>query len=401
MVAQLGVDDEVRRLFALDPDLIQDPYPLYARLREEAPVLVAGSGVVVVSPYEIVKSVYRDSAIFLASGSRAKDFDDRLALLSEEEASMVREVNALEATFLPYIHGEHHRRVRGAAQRAFTPKRVSELTDAVQRFVDDELGERAKHETTDVYEFAYRVALLVIMKMLEAPDEDADLIRAWGNAIGATSSMSPIPPEVARTGHAAAVDFRSYVAELVERQRLEDSHTTLVSAFLEASAGDQLTEEEIIGQYLVLLFAGHETTTNLIANGVRALCEHRDQWELLTADPSLAPNAVEETLRYDSPAQFFPKRAAVDTELGGVPVAAGVQVLTAIGAANRDPAVFAEPDDFDLARRPNEHLSLGYGIHFCLGARLRASRGGSCSRRLPAASPSSSSPCRWRRSSTG
>jgi cytochrome P450 len=368
MVTTLSVDDQVRRLFGLDPELIQNPYPLYARLREEAPVYLAGSGVVIVSPYDLVKRVYRDNAIFHAFGSRAKNFDDRLSLLSEEEVAMLAEANALEAWQLPYMHGDQHRRVRGASAHAFTPKRVADLVEAVQRFVDAELDERARHETTDLYEFAYRVALLVIMKMLDAPYEDADQVRAWGNAMSGKDVMSPVSPTAVRAGHAATLAFRSYVAELVQRQRQERSHTTLVSAFLEASADQQLTEEEVLGQYIVLLFAGHETTTNLITNGLRALCEHRDQWELLTEDPSQASNAIEEALRYDSPAQFFPKLVAVDTELGGVPLPAGVQIQTGIGAANRDPSVFDVPDDFDLTRRPNEHLSFGYGMHFCLGA---------------------------------
>jgi cytochrome P450 PksS len=137
---------------------------------------------------------------------------------------------------------------------------------------------------------------------------------------------------------------------------------------LDASQGDKLTEQELVGTYVLLLFAGHETTANLFGNGLVALMQHRDQWERLCQDRSLAPTATEELLRYDAPTQFFAKRAAADEELLGTRIPAGTTIYVGNAAANRDPLAFAEPDDLDLARRPNDHLSLGKGAHFCLGA---------------------------------
>jgi cytochrome P450 len=285
---------------------------------------------------------------------------------------MLEEIRTIESARVVHLDGERHRRVRSAAQRAFTPKRVAELATAVQRIVDEQLEHCASYEDSDMVDFAYHIPLLVVMDIIGAPYEDAELIRGWGSAINRTQAGSPARPEDVRAAHQALLAFRLYVEALVERQRTEssDERTTLVSALFDASSADQLTEEELIGFYLILLSTGHESTTALIANSIRALFVERAQWRLLCADPSLAASAAEEVIRYDSPSQFFPKRVAHDTEIAGVPVAAGTQILCGNGAANRDSAACEKPDVFDIRRGPSDHLSLGFGVHFCLGASI-------------------------------
>jgi cytochrome P450 len=183
-----------------------------------------------------------------------------------------------------------------------------------------------------------------------------------------TNAVNPVPPETVHRAHAGLEEYRAYVHELAERQRREPSESQLVGELLDASQADRLTEDELAAMYVLLLFAGHETTANLIGNGLRAFLHHPEQWARLCADPSLAATASEEALRYDSPVQFFGKLVGVDTELAGVTLPAGTTVMVGNASANRDPRAFEGPDTFDIGRHPNEQLAFGLGIHFCLGA---------------------------------
>jgi cytochrome P450 len=372
------IDELVRRLFALDRELIQDPYPLYRRLRDEAPVHFLDAGVVLVSPHALAEEVFRDAKRFHAFPTRAKRFQDARAALSEEEIEMVGRIYALESGRLTNLHGDRHRRVRSAAQRFFTPKKVTELATIVEQIVDGELTNALAHSdcgVTDLAAFANRVPLLVVMEMIGAPYEHAEMVRAWGDARSAMNTGARYEPTAVRVAHAAMTEFRAYVDELIEQQRHASDNSTLAAALLDATAADQLAEDELVEFYLLLLFAGHETTRNLIATGIRSLLKHRDQWELLCANPSLAAGAVEEMLRYDAPGSFFPRLAACDIELGDVLIPEGTQVLPMIGAANRDPLVFDGPDDLRITRNPNRHISFGGGSHFCLGASIARMEG--------------------------
>jgi cytochrome P450 len=365
------LDELLRKLFALEPELLRDPYPFYRRLREEAPVYFFDPGVAIVSTHELASTVFRDGERFHAFPTRAKNFEQATADLSDEEGEMVRRLYALEAPRLSNIHGERHRRVRSAAQRYFTPKQVGDLVAAVEQLVDLELtdlAERASGGVVDLASFADRVPLLVVMEIIGAPYEDADMVRKWGDARSRINRGARFAPEDVRAADKAMTEFREYVGDLIERQRGASYVSTLAAALLDAAADDQLAHDELVEIYLLLLFAGHDTTRNLITGGMRSLLAHRDQWELLCADPTLSASAVEELLRYDSVAQFFPRLAAFDLELGGVAVPRGAQLLVAIGAANRDPLVFDGPDELQVARKPNPHLAFGGGPHFCLGA---------------------------------
>jgi cytochrome P450 len=367
--AALTLEAQVETLFArTDQSLLRDPYPLYRRMREESPVHPFGKGIVVVSPHRVVKAIYRDQETFPSWPTRQRNFDGQFADLGPDELGMMNEMLGMEAGFLTNLDGDHHRRVRGAAQRAFAPKRVTELVERMEQIVDQELDAcAAKGDPVDLFQFAYRVPLLVIMDVLDAPHEDAEKIRIWADAYGAKTSTMRLSPELVNDAHVAMMAFRRYVEGLAKEHRGKKDRTTLVAELLDASEGDRLLESELLALYLGILFAGHDTTMKQIGNAIVALMEHRDQWNLLCGDPSLVPGAVEEMLRYESPSQFFPKRAAHDVELEGVLVREGTQVLTAIGAANRDPEAFDDPEDLDITRRPNDHLSFGQGVHYCIG----------------------------------
>jgi cytochrome P450 len=362
------LDDDVTALLRGERATTQDPYPLYARLREEAPVYLYDSTTAIVSTHREAKTVYRENVRFPNPEERGTQFEGRLRLLTDEDRDLYAKIMDFERAYLSRMNGETHRRVRTAGQRAFTPKRLREMEESVQQLTDELLDELAAQERPDFKDFAYRLPLIVIMDMMGAPRADGDKLKEWGDAINAPSGETPLTRETLRRAYDASLEYREYVRELVERHRRQPDPTTLVSALLDASEGDRLSEEELVGMYVLILFAGHETTANMFGNGLFALLRHRDQWERLVADPSLAPGAVEEVLRYDSPVQFFRKYTVAEQELAGVTIPAGMFVMAANGAANRDPLEFEEPDDLDIARRPNDQLSLGYGAHFCLGA---------------------------------
>ena len=177
-------------------------------------------------------------------------------------------------------------------------------------------------------------------------------------------------PELVRRANRGLRAYQAYVEFVTDQSRIP-----LADALLAAEESEQLTRDDLVATYVLILHAGHETMTNLIGNGLLALFEHRDQWELLCDNPCLAPGAVEEAFRYDPPVQISLRTAAVDLDLKGVDVPVGTPVWLLIGSANRDPEAFSNPDDVDINRRPNPHLGLGHGVHFCLGAPLARLQG--------------------------
>jgi len=264
--------------------------------------------------------------------------------------------------------------VRSAAQAAFTSRSVGELAEVTQQLTDELLNDLSRQERPDLFDLAYRLPLLVISSLLGVPHGDADLLRMWGHDITDGSRRIPAQPELIRRAKQSVMEYRAYVADLVER-RAGIARTHLAAAQLAVEDDQRLTRDELVATYALVLSAGHETTVNLIGNGVLALLEHRDQWRRLCDDPSLAPGAVEETLRYDAPVQISLRHADVDFELNGLDIPLGTPLWLLIGSANRDPEAFSDPDDVDITRHPNGHLGFGHGVHFCLGASLARLQG--------------------------
>lgn len=367
--APITIDERLNALYAGDPELLADPYHrVYEDLRETSPVHWYGSNVIV-SRYRETRGVYRDNARFLKHRPAGSSFDNAQALLSEEEVRLLEEVTEFERLYMSSMNGELHTRVRGAVRAAFSPKRIKALGEVAQRQTDDMLAALAREDEPDLIKLAHRVPLLVIMEFMGAPFEDADLLKRWGDEINDHKGRSPIPPEVVRRAHRGLGEFRAYVSDLIDSPTLSD--TSLLAGLREAHQEERLTREELEATMVLLLFAGHETTSNLIGNGLHALLIHPEEWAKLCADPEgLGRYAVEESLRWDPAVQGMRTITGCDVTLDGVEIPTGTNVMMLNAAANRDPDAFPDPDRYDITRSPNNHLTLGFGAHFCLGAPL-------------------------------
>jgi cytochrome P450 len=344
----------------MDPEFIADPYPTYHRLRARDPVHWSDLGLWVLTRYEDVASVLRDPR-----------------LVKEPIAAVVaaRLGHATPGTPLSMLDRDppDHTRLRSLVSKAFTPRVVETLRPRVQDIVDDLLDEVASaHAMNLVEDFAYPLPVVVICELLGVPVADQERFRGWGLDIARGLDAILLPPDsdVSERSMASRRALTSYFRALIAERR-EAPRADLLSGLIAAEErGDSLTEEELLATCILLLIAGHETTVNLVANGTLALLRHPAELRRLRENPGLIASAVEELLRYDGPVQRTARVASEDIEIGGRTIAAGDMVLPFLGAADRDPAQFPDPDRLDLARIDNRHLAFGWGIHFCLGAPL-------------------------------
>jgi cytochrome P450 len=338
-----------------------DPYPHYARLRELGPSVVAPDNRMVISGYRQCAAYLRDTRLRkepnqLMIDVGYPDWRERPGLRLVYNSMLV-------------LNPPEHTRLRRLVAKAFTVRRVAELRPAIER-ITDELCARLDGDTDFVDSFAFPLPVTVIGELLGVPAEDRpmfqNLIRDW------TMVLDSFTPEVVDAADAAAIVVRDYLADLAEQRRTKPADD-LISALVAARDDDgALTDEELVTMAALLLAAGFETTTGLLANGLQALVNHPDQAELLRTTPDLAPAAVDELLRYDSPVQLVTGRRAPTalTVTDGLDLAAGQRTLGLLGAANRDPEVFTDPDRLILDRDEQPPLSFGGGIHHCLGAPL-------------------------------
>lgn len=352
----------------LAPEVLADPYPSYAKLRELAPVhRVSGHGFWVVSRYTDVIEVLRrpdlfSSAAMAAAVRRPSEFtpDDATAepVPDEEQVSIVG------------ADGARHARLRSVVNRGFTPGRIADLAPRV-RSIAERLA-RPLHDAGGgdlVAEFAVPLPVLVIAEMLGVDPRRHDDFRRWSDASMA-GVFDPIETIEAEVIGSAIMEMSEYMDAVIEERRRSpggDLISVLVRAEDEAGV---LTPAEVRNFVFTLLVAGSVTTAHLISNLALSLLEHREQLERVVADPSLAPGAVEETLRHASPVQMLWRTATQDVELAGTAIPKGATLAPLFASANRDDRVFPEPDRFDVHRNPKEHLAFGHGIHFCLGAAL-------------------------------
>lgn len=350
------------------PEFLDNPYPVYHQLRAEAPVYWSEAWHCwVLTRYEDVKTTFRDPENFLNGG--------RFTSLLEQLPPEVRaEVEPLENHFLYGVINSDppaHTRLRKLIHLAFTPRVLAQMRDDIQAIVDEQLDRVQDRGQMDVVrELAYPLPVIVIAKMLGVPPEERDQFKQWSDDIIAFQASGRTTPETIRLSQRALLDMRAYLRQIFARRR-QNPQDDLITALIKAEEeGDKLSEEEILSTCVTLLVAGHETTTNLIGNGIFTLLQHPAQLQELKNDPSLIQPAVEEVLRYESPLQRNRRVVARDLEFEGQAMQKGQLVLQILGAANRDPEQFPDPDRFDLHRQPNKHIAFGFGIHFCLGAPL-------------------------------
>ena len=342
------------------PEVHDDPYPLYRRLREHDPVHQSPLGFWVLTRHADVAALLRDPRM---------SSDPRNAVrVRELQASLPDQWR--EAPSMLFLDPPDHTRLRRLVNKAFTPAAVERLRPRVEQLVGDALDRAAAAGGMDlVAELAYPLPITIICELFAVPPADRQQFRAWSSAL-----VYLLDPVLATDALERAVDarqaLRAYVGALVAERRARRGPDLLSALVAAEDDGGRLSEQELVSMCLLLLIAGHETTVNLIANGALALLRHPDQWARLVASPALAGGAVEELLRYDSPVQLTSRSALADVEVAGRHVRQGDELLLLLGAANRDPEQFPDPDRLDLERQGVRHLAFGGGAHFCLGAPL-------------------------------
>jgi pimeloyl-[acyl-carrier protein] synthase len=361
----------------MDPAFVADPYPTYRRLRTEDPVHHSPLGFWVLTRYDDVVAALRDPRL-------AKE-----ALAAFVAARFGTPVPAMGLSMLDRDPPDHTR-LRGLVSKAFTPRVVEGLRPRIQQIVDGLLDRAAERGSMDlIEEFAYPIPVAVICEMLGVPVEDHERFKGWSLDIARGLDLIWLGPdsEVGRRSVAARQALAEYFRGLIAQRRAAPRTDMLSDLIAAEEAGDKLSEVELLATCILLLIAGHETTVNLIGNGTLALLRRRDQLERLRREPALIGSAVEELLRFDGPVQRTARIPSEDVVFGGRTIAKGEMVMPFIGAADRDPAQFSDPDRLDIGRADNRHIAFGWGIHFCLGAPLARIEGqiaiGTLVRRLP------------------
>jgi cytochrome P450 len=353
----------------LDEEYLSNPYPLYHQLRAADPVYwdEGQGGCWVLTGYTEVIACLRDQRF-----SAARMNIDTSWIPEELKERLEPPISALTRQML-FLDPPDHTRLRGLVSRAFTPRMVEKLRPRIQQIVNELLAPaREKGQMEVISEFAYPLPAIVIAEMLGVPSEDRERFTQWTRDFGALldGGGTGMTFEEVVQSLLGVNEFMEYFRGIIQQQR-ETPRDNLLQAMQEAEEqGDMLSENELLGNCVLLLAAGHGTTTHLIGNGLLALLRHPEQMQALQADSSLLPLAVMELLRYDSPVQLTSRLLKEDVQIRGKKIEAGQEVLLCLGAANHDPAQFAQPDTLDLRRQENRHLAFGQGIHFCLGAPL-------------------------------
>jgi cytochrome P450 len=368
--------EELRDLAALfAPGQVEDPYPLYAQWRARRPVARPHEYLFVLSRHDDCAAVLADPAFGIAPASAASPLRAALRPGASRPASAGNAVDhgvfaEVNARSMLRMNPPDHTRLRRLVSGAFTPARVRELVPRVEAITGELVG--ALGSRFDVIgQLALPLPVSVISELLGIPPDDRPKLVTWSEQL--SRSLDPgflLPPDVRAAMRAARDGFHEYLGALIAERRRHPGGD-LVSGLVQVHDEDgRLTEDEIITTCRLLLIAGHETTRSLIGGGVLALLRNPAQLAALSSDPGLVDGCVEEVLRHDPPVQLLVRSALQEAKIGDVVVPAGATVLMLVGAANRDEALCAEPDAFDVTRGARRHVAFGHGIHFCLGAPL-------------------------------
>ncbi len=345
---------------------VEDPYPAYARLRDEAPVHQQPDGSVILSRYDDLDRVYRDTARFISDKKAVfrPKFGDGTPLYQHHTTSLVFNDPPL------------HTRVRAIMVGAMNPRALASMEPGLVALVERLLDAMADKPQVDLVEdFAAAIPVEVIGNLFDIPHAEREPLRGWSLSILGALEPKLSAEQLAR-GHQAVTDFKAYLRHIIEDRRAHpgDPETDVLTRLMQSDEG-HLTEEELYQNCIFILNAGHETTTNLIGNALATLAGHPDARADLLAEPGIIATAVDEFLRYESPNQLGNRLTTEDVEFHGVTVPKGTDIHLVIGAANRDPARFEAPERLNLRRRPNKHLAFAGGAHTCVGLSLARMEG--------------------------
>ncbi len=349
-------------LRALPDAFYADPYPYYHALRNAAPIHRMPDGSLFLTCHRHLEAIYKDTSRFSS--------DKKIEFLPKFGQTPLYEHHT---TSLVFNDPPLHTRVRRLIAGALNPRVIAAMEPGLVALVDLLLDAAAEAGTVDlIEEFAAAIPVEIIGNLLDVPHADRGPLRDWSLAI--LGALEPtLSAEAMARGNAAVTDFLAYLRDLVAARRArpgDPDKDVLTRLILGEENGEKLGEMELLHNCIFILNAGHETTTNLIGNGLELLLRFPGERQKLIADPTLIRTAVEEILRFESSNQLGNRRVSVDTELDGIALPAGTQITLCIGAANRDPAEFADPDRFDIARTPNRHLAFATGGHACAGLAL-------------------------------
>ena len=347
----------------LSPENIANPYPLYAQLRKDSPVyLDPYLGCWVITRYADVLSAFANPHL---SSERIKR-----ERLRAGEWGKLSPLFRLIATQMLFVEPPDHTRLRSLFNKAFTPRAIEAMRPRIQSIVQHLLDAvEASGRMDIIHDLAYPLPSMVIAEMLGIPDEDHHLIKEWARDF-ATFIGNPTMHVRAKEGLQNASSLIDYFRSLIIARRKHPMDDLLSALIIAEEHGQVLSEEELLANCLLLLFAGHETTTNLIGNGLLALIQNPHQLELLRNEPGLLSSAIEELLRYDSPTQWTGRVVKDEAVIGTKKMGQGQGVMLMIGSANRDPDQFLHPEILDITRSENRHIAFGHYRHFCIGATL-------------------------------
>src|SRR5688500_8784199 len=347
------------------PEVIADPYPTFHRLQAEDPVHWSEPlGGWVLTRYADVRAALNDPRL---SSDRITPFKSS----GSGQRAGLGELLRLVGLWAVFTDPPVHTRLRGLMNLAFTSRAVERLRPRIEELIDELLeGVRGRGGMDVIRDFAYPLPITVIAEMLGVPRRDREDFKGWSDELAAfIGSAIATPDKYERAGRAITA-MAAYFRAMIAARRAKPQDDIMSGLVAAEERGDVLSEDELVATGILLLFAGHETTTNLIGNAVLALLRHADQADLLRGHPELAASAIEELMRYDGPTQAMVRVAAEDMTTHGKTVKRGDRIFTMINAANRDPMQFTDPDRVDLRRQNNRHIAFGYGIHFCIGAPL-------------------------------
>jgi len=348
-----------------DPAFIANPYPAFRTLRETAPVWRSPFGRTFLTRYEDSQQLMRDRRL-------GKDYTEPEALIRRFGPTAMQEPAVVELSHMMLMRDPpDHTRLRGLVTKVFTARKIEEMRAGIQAITDRLLDKVAAHGEMDaIRDLAFPLPVLVICELLGIPE--ADRARFVTATASGAALLNPVPPTRAELDRAneGTLATGAHFEALFERRREEPRDDLLTLLVQAEEAGDHLTTEELRANVTLLFAAGHETTVNLIGNGIWSLHGNPSQWAAIRDNPALIPNAIEEILRYECPVQAVARTVAEPIEFGGIEFNKGELIVALIGAANRDPEVFPDPDRLDVTRERLKPLSFGGGIHFCIGAQL-------------------------------